>query len=178
MSGTKITILHESFGTSSLLRKDWGFAALLEFEGQRILFDTGNNATTFLGKCSALGLDLQNLGYAVISHRNGDHTSGLNLSLGVNPKVTGLYAGGNYGVFGSSPVWIVLPDAIPCLRYFRTTMKPPGGHSPGSPWPDANFGWIKETTEGRRRFPNPVISEVQGTREMLRSPSGLRTSRG
>ena len=35
----RITILNDSFGNSSSLRQDWGFAALIEFGTLRILFD-------------------------------------------------------------------------------------------------------------------------------------------
>ena len=52
MSRTKITIIHDSFGRPSSLKKDWGFSAHVEFDGQRILFDTGNNAKTFSENCS------------------------------------------------------------------------------------------------------------------------------
>src|SRR5436190_17484918 len=83
-----VTVLHDSFGRPSPLRKEWGFAALVEFGGRKILFDTGNNAATFADNCAAIGLDLTSIDYAVISHRHGDHTSGLNHLLKVNPAVT------------------------------------------------------------------------------------------
>jgi hypothetical protein len=39
----RITVLHDSFGSRPGPIKEWGFAALVEFEGRRILFDTGND---------------------------------------------------------------------------------------------------------------------------------------
>ena len=49
----------------------------------------------------------------------------------------------------------------------------------GSPWPDANFVWVKETTETSQGvFLIPVVSDVPGTREMREISVGLRTSRG
>jgi 7,8-dihydropterin-6-yl-methyl-4-(beta-D-ribofuranosyl)aminobenzene 5'-phosphate synthase len=39
---------------------DWGFAALVEYGGKRILFDTGNNAQIFEHNVRAAGGDLQN----------------------------------------------------------------------------------------------------------------------
>ena len=87
MARNRITILHDSFGKRSELRKDWGFAALLEFGGKRILFDTGNNARTFAGNTGALGIDLRKLDFVAISHRHGDHTSGLNHLFNLNPGV-------------------------------------------------------------------------------------------
>ena len=78
MSPNRITILHDSFGRRADLRKDWGFSALIEFGGRRILFDAGNDARTFADNTDTLGIDLRSLDFAVISHRHGDHTSGLN----------------------------------------------------------------------------------------------------
>jgi hypothetical protein len=39
----KITVLYDAFGKVDTLQKDWGYAALVEVGGQRILFDTGDN---------------------------------------------------------------------------------------------------------------------------------------
>ena len=43
----RITILYDAFGPPSALVKDWGFAALVEYGGKRVLFDTGNDAKIF-----------------------------------------------------------------------------------------------------------------------------------
>jgi 7,8-dihydropterin-6-yl-methyl-4-(beta-D-ribofuranosyl)aminobenzene 5'-phosphate synthase len=43
-SKNQITILYDAFGTDPSMTKDWGFSALVEFAGKRILFDTGNDA--------------------------------------------------------------------------------------------------------------------------------------
>ena len=43
----QITVLYDAFGKTSTMTKDWGFAALVEYGGKRILFDTGNNAEIF-----------------------------------------------------------------------------------------------------------------------------------
>ena len=61
MAGNRITILHDSFGKHAQLAKNWGFAALVEFSGKRILFDTGNNAQVFAQNTEALGIDLREL---------------------------------------------------------------------------------------------------------------------
>src|SRR5258708_37437825 len=83
----RVTILYDSFGKPSSLTMDWGFAALVEYEGKRILFDTGNNARIFEHNVKALGIDLRNIDFVVISHRHADHTSGITYLLKVNPKV-------------------------------------------------------------------------------------------
>src|SRR5262245_50070517 len=77
-SVAQITVLYDAFGKTSTMKKDWGFSALIEYGGKRILFDTGNNADIFAHNVEAKGIDLRQLDFAIVSHRHGDHTSGLN----------------------------------------------------------------------------------------------------
>ena len=72
----RVTILYDSFGKSPSLTMDWGFAALVEYGGKRILFDTGNNSQVFEHNVKAAGVDLQKLDFVVMSHRHGDHFHG------------------------------------------------------------------------------------------------------
>ena len=83
----RVTILYDSFGKNPALTMDWGFAALVEYGGKRILFDTGNNAQIFERNVKAAGVDLHNLDFVVMSHRHGDHMGGLAYLLKVNPTV-------------------------------------------------------------------------------------------
>jgi 7,8-dihydropterin-6-yl-methyl-4-(beta-D-ribofuranosyl)aminobenzene 5'-phosphate synthase len=95
-------MLYDAFGNSEHLKKDWGFSVLIEYSGKKILFDTGNNSKIFAANAKALDVDLKNLDFVVISHRHGDHTSGLSHLLKVNPKVK-IYAPAElFGVFGST----------------------------------------------------------------------------
>jgi len=162
------------------LRQDWGFAALIEFEGQRILFDTGNSARTFAQNVALLGLDLLDLDYAVISHRHGDHTSGLNRLLEVNPQLKIYTPDETYGVFGSSLPGMFFPrcHALPTyMRYYEGN--PPEVIRHGSPWPDARFVWVKDTTEvSAGVFLLPVVSDVPGTRELREITLALLTQGG
>jgi 7,8-dihydropterin-6-yl-methyl-4-(beta-D-ribofuranosyl)aminobenzene 5'-phosphate synthase len=144
----EITVVYDAFGKTSTLQKDWGFSAYIEYGGKRILFDTGNNAEIFAHNVQAKGIDLTTLDFAVVSHRHGDHTSGLNHLLTVNPDVEIYAPQENFGVFGAA-----LPNAFykrdaslpPEMRYFDGN--PPETLRFGSPWPQANFTWITETTE-------------------------------
>ncbi|HSD59643.1 MAG TPA: MBL fold metallo-hydrolase, partial [Burkholderiales bacterium] len=83
----RITILYDAFGKGTEMQKDWGFAALIEYGGKRILFDTGDNPDILAGNARAKGVDLSNLDFVVMSHRHGDHMAGLGYVLGLNPKV-------------------------------------------------------------------------------------------
>ena len=144
----QITVLYDAFGKTSTMKKDWGFAALIEYGGKRILFDTGNNADIFAHNVEAKGIDLRQLDFAVVSHRHGDHTSGLNHLLKVNPAVTIYAPQENFGVFGAA-----LPGTFyrrneslpPDMRYFEG--RPPETLRFGSPWAQGNFTWITKTTE-------------------------------
>ena len=40
----RITILYDAFGKNASMKKDWGFAALVEVNGLRILFDLVRSA--------------------------------------------------------------------------------------------------------------------------------------
>jgi 7,8-dihydropterin-6-yl-methyl-4-(beta-D-ribofuranosyl)aminobenzene 5'-phosphate synthase len=83
----RVTILYDAFGKSPTMTKDWGYSALVEYGGKRILFDTGNNPEVFARNVKAAGVDLTKLDFVVISHRHLDHTAGLNYLVSVNPKV-------------------------------------------------------------------------------------------
>ena len=74
---SKITILYDAFGTDAAMKKDWGFSALVEVAGKRILFDTGNDGETFAANVKAKGVDLTNLDFVILSHRHSDHMAGL-----------------------------------------------------------------------------------------------------
>jgi len=56
---------------------EWGFAAIVEVDGQRILFDTGARPDTVLKNAKELGVDLADVKDVILSHNHPDHTSGL-----------------------------------------------------------------------------------------------------
>ena len=56
---------------------EWGFAALLEVDGQRLLIDTGQRAETVLRNAAELKIDLSDVTDVVITHNHDDHTAGL-----------------------------------------------------------------------------------------------------
>jgi 7,8-dihydropterin-6-yl-methyl-4-(beta-D-ribofuranosyl)aminobenzene 5'-phosphate synthase len=144
----QITVLYDAFGKTSTMKKDWGFSAFIEYGGKRILFDTGNNAEIFAHNVQAKGIDLRQLDFAVISHRHGDHTSGLNHLLKVNPAAKIYAPQENFGVFGAAlpGTFYRRNESLPSeMRYFDG--RPPETLRFGSPWPESNFTWITKTTE-------------------------------
>jgi 7,8-dihydropterin-6-yl-methyl-4-(beta-D-ribofuranosyl)aminobenzene 5'-phosphate synthase len=62
----RITILYDAFGEPSALQKDWGYAALVEYGGRRILFYTGNDSKILEHNAKQLGVDLSRLDAVVI----------------------------------------------------------------------------------------------------------------
>lgn len=175
----RITIIYDAFGESTPLQKDWGFAALVEYGGKRILFDTGNNARIFEHNVKQLGIDLTRLDAVVISHRHGDHTSGLAHVLGANPGVT-IYAPQEGAFFKSKPPLGFLephPGLAPNLRYYEG--KKPERWVSGTPWEEGKFEIVTKTTE---IFPNFYLlttqSQKPGTMEMNEVSLAIRTPEG
>src|SRR5262245_49237005 len=56
---------------------EWGFAALLEVDGQTFLIDTGARAETVLRNAAELAVDLSVVTDLVVTHNHADHTGGL-----------------------------------------------------------------------------------------------------
>lgn len=138
-SPTRVTILFDAFGKSPSLEQDWGFAALVEHDGKRILFDTGNNSEKFARNVRQLKVDLKKLDFVVISHRHGDHTDGLRYLLKVNPQVK-IYVPDDEYFGGPTPQAFFHrpePSLPPSMRYFNGAVPKEVTH--GTPWEHANF---------------------------------------
>jgi 7,8-dihydropterin-6-yl-methyl-4-(beta-D-ribofuranosyl)aminobenzene 5'-phosphate synthase len=72
----KITVLSTMLAERDELG-EWGFAALVEVDGHRLLFDTGARPDTVLQNANTLGIPLADIQDVVLSHNHGDHTGGL-----------------------------------------------------------------------------------------------------
>ncbi len=80
--------LYDSFGENKDdLVKDFGFSAIMKFNGKTILFDAGTNAETFKKNVDAMNIDLRTVDFAVASHSHFDHINGFDYLLEVNPQV-------------------------------------------------------------------------------------------
>ena len=176
----RVTILYDAFGNRPGLTRDWGFAALVEYGGKRILFDTGNNADVFARNVQALGVDLRRLDFVVVSHRHGDHTAGLNYLLRINPQVKIYAPREGFGVFGAALPGTfyrrdsTLPDS---MRYFDADS--PAELKFGTPWPNANFSWVDSLTEVAPGIAIiSTISKTPGTLELHELSLVIRTPKG
>jgi 7,8-dihydropterin-6-yl-methyl-4-(beta-D-ribofuranosyl)aminobenzene 5'-phosphate synthase len=178
----RVTILYDSFGKNPSLTMDWGFAALVEYGGKRILFDTGNNAKIFEHNVKAVGVDLGNLDFVVMSHRHGDHMGGLAYLLKVNPTVK-IYApkerSGVYGDDQPSSTWYRKDASLPAEQRYYSGAPPEIIHM-GEAWPGANFQLIDRNTEiAPGMYLIALVSDRPGTLELhelslaIRTPDGL-----
>ena len=178
----KVTILYDAFGESKQLTKDWGFSALVEHHGKRILFDTGNDAAIFEHNVQALGVDLTKLDFVVISHRHADHTTGLRYVLKINPGVT-VYvpADGGNGFGGSDfpKAFLKDDDSLPAnMKYFGGTT--PEHFAWGKLYDTGNFVLVSQTMEVSPGISLVrTVSQKQGTLELpeltlaIKRPNGL-----
>src|SRR5512144_2881397 len=70
------TMLAEGLKEKTLIG-EWGFSAVVEANGRRVLFDTGGAPETVLRNAESLGIDLSSITDVVLSHFHWDHTGGL-----------------------------------------------------------------------------------------------------
>ena len=177
----KVTILYDAFGDSAELTKDWGFSALVEHNGKRILFDTGNNAAIFEHNVKALGVNLTQLDFVVISHRHADHTTGLRYVLSVNPKVTVYVPADGANGFGGAPIpktFFRADDSLPAkMRYFGGT--PPEASASGKLYDTGNFVLVNQLIEvSPDIFLVRTVSQKTGTLEMPELTLAIKRSNG
>ncbi len=71
----KITVLSTMLADGNELG-EWGFAALVEADDHRILFDTGAHSDVVLKNARSLGIDLATVPEVILSHSHSDHTGG------------------------------------------------------------------------------------------------------
>jgi 7,8-dihydropterin-6-yl-methyl-4-(beta-D-ribofuranosyl)aminobenzene 5'-phosphate synthase len=177
----KVTILYDAFGESAQLTKDWGFSALVEHNGKRILFDTGNNAAIFEHNVKALGVDLTQLDFVVISHRHADHMTGLRYVLSVNPKVTVYVPADGANGFGGPPIpatFFRADDSLPAkMRYFGGTE--PEDLTFGKLYDTGHFVLVNQSTEvSPGIFLVRTVSQKTGTLELPELTLAIKRSNG
>src|SRR6266853_829993 len=131
----------------------------------------------------AFGVDLARLDFVVLTHRHGDHTSGLHHVLKVNPGVR-IYTpveGANFDT-PTQPALVNLikrrvETAPEDMHYFEG--KYPERLASGSPWPGAKFMQIRTPTEVAPGFwLFTVQSDTPGTREMNEVSMAIKTPQG
>jgi 7,8-dihydropterin-6-yl-methyl-4-(beta-D-ribofuranosyl)aminobenzene 5'-phosphate synthase len=56
---------------------EWGYSALVEMDGHKLLYDTGSSADMVLKNARAMNIDLSDVEDVVLSHNHFDHVGGL-----------------------------------------------------------------------------------------------------
>jgi 7,8-dihydropterin-6-yl-methyl-4-(beta-D-ribofuranosyl)aminobenzene 5'-phosphate synthase len=176
-----ITVLYDAFGKIPAMSKDWGYAALVEIGGKRILFDTGDDPAILAKNARAKGVDLARLDFAVLSHRHGDHIGGLSFLRSVNPTVKIYAPKESFGVFGSDlpGTFYRRDETLPVeMRYFDGA--PPETMKFGTAFPGAKLQLIDKTTEVAPGVTLiALVSDAPGTKELkelslaIDTPDGL-----
>ena len=177
----QITILYDAFGKPGPMRKDWGYAALVEYEGKRILFDTGNNPDILAQNAKAKRVDLSKLDFIVMSHRHGDHMGGLAYLLQVNPRVRIYAPKEGFGVYGADlPGTFYRRDASLPLEQRYYGGAPPEILRFGSAWPAASFQLIDNSAEVMPGIhlitlvsTQPGILEMRELSLAIKTPAGV-----
>jgi len=73
----KITVLSTMLVGDAPGLGEWGFSALVEADGHRILLDTGSHPETVLQNARDLNIDLSNVKEVILTHNHWDNVPGL-----------------------------------------------------------------------------------------------------
>lgn len=102
----KVTILSTMLIGDPVGKGEWGFSALVEADGHRILVDTGAHPETVLENARDLHIDLSNVQEVILTHNHWDHVSGLltlrREMMKMNPKAFSIVHVAQ-GIFDSRP---------------------------------------------------------------------------
>ncbi len=176
----QITVLYDAFGKDASMTKDWGYSALVEINGKRILFDTGDSPEIFASNVKAKGIDLTKLDFVVMSHRHGDHMGGLTHLLSVNPKVKIYVPKEGFGVYGfdlPSKFYRKAESLPPEMRYYGGT--PPEIMHFGSAFPGADIQLVDKTMEVAPGITLiALVSDAPGTKELKELSLAISTPEG
>jgi 7,8-dihydropterin-6-yl-methyl-4-(beta-D-ribofuranosyl)aminobenzene 5'-phosphate synthase len=176
----RIRVLYDAFGKDATMTKDWGYAALVEINGKRILFDTGDDPAILAKNVKAKVVDLTKLDFVVLSHRHSDHVGGFSYLLSVNPKVKIYAPKEGFGIFGSDlPSKFYRKDeSLPAeMRYYNGA--PPDVMRFGTVFPGANIQLIDKTTEVAPGITLiALVSDAPGTKELKELSLAINTPDG
>jgi 7,8-dihydropterin-6-yl-methyl-4-(beta-D-ribofuranosyl)aminobenzene 5'-phosphate synthase len=73
----KVTVLSTMLVGSPTGLGEWGFSALVEADGHRVLLDTGAHPETVLQNARDLKIDLSDVKEVILTHNHWDHVGGL-----------------------------------------------------------------------------------------------------
>ena len=80
----KATVLVDNIQTDNI-KGEWGLSILIEYNDEKILLDVGASGL-FVKNAEKLGLSLEDVDYAVLSHAHFDHANGMKQFFELNTK--------------------------------------------------------------------------------------------
>jgi 7,8-dihydropterin-6-yl-methyl-4-(beta-D-ribofuranosyl)aminobenzene 5'-phosphate synthase len=83
----EIRVLFDNTSAREDLRRSWGFSAVVDFGGHRVLFDAGSDPILLLQHLKKMQIDPKTIEHAVISHQHGDHLRGVYWVFEKNPEM-------------------------------------------------------------------------------------------
>jgi 7,8-dihydropterin-6-yl-methyl-4-(beta-D-ribofuranosyl)aminobenzene 5'-phosphate synthase len=83
----EIRVIFDNTSAREDLRRSWGFSAVVDFGGHRVLFDAGSDPILLLQHLEKMQIDPKSIEHAVISHQHGDHLRGVYWVFEKNPKM-------------------------------------------------------------------------------------------
>jgi len=180
-AAARITVLYDAFGKDAEMTRDWGYSALVEMSGKRILFDTGDDPQILAKNVKAKGVDLTRLDFVVLSHRHARSHGRSDLSAEREPESEDLCAQGNLRHLRLRPAKQVLSQGRIAACRDALLRRP---HRPRScisapPFPGANIQLIDKTTEVAPGITLiALVSDVPGTKELKELSLAINTSEG
>ncbi|MCF7806668.1 MAG: MBL fold metallo-hydrolase [Simkaniaceae bacterium] len=72
----KLDVLYDNRSSDAKMREGFGFACYIEWQGRKILFDTGGNLEAYLDNLREKGIKLDEITDIFFSHKHWDHTAG------------------------------------------------------------------------------------------------------
>jgi 7,8-dihydropterin-6-yl-methyl-4-(beta-D-ribofuranosyl)aminobenzene 5'-phosphate synthase len=164
--GQEVSIinLYDAFGHEKEgVKFDWGYSALIRYNGKTILFDAGNSGDTLTSNASALGVDLRKVDLAILSHRDNDHAAGFDYLLKIDPEVD-LYLP-NDDILGAPSEWTLpkSPTGVPPEQAYFRGQEGAAIYDPGDRFLHANTQFIGSTQEiAPGIFLIPTYSKLTG----------------
>jgi len=73
----EIKIIYDNNSIRKGVKPAWGFSALIQYKGNRLLFDTGGKTDVLLSNMKALHISPKTVSGIFLSHNHWDHTGGL-----------------------------------------------------------------------------------------------------
>jgi 7,8-dihydropterin-6-yl-methyl-4-(beta-D-ribofuranosyl)aminobenzene 5'-phosphate synthase len=131
---TALTVLYDNYPCNLQGTTHWGFACIIKGLGKTLLFDTGASNEYLAGNAGVLGVDLNEVELAMISHDHSDHIGGITTAYQAGSKVS-VYIGSR---FSAATEQMITSTGAQCIRSSSSVTLTPGafttGEVSGSPY--------------------------------------------